>query len=378
MAKTITKPGKDKPVKKTPPKKKDVPETPGIIEAEVVKEENIEVMEPTTGAISVPIRKETPGVALTTLEDLSRFSQAIAKSGMFPGIQDQFQALAVIEMGREIGLKPMIALQVIDVIPTKRGGVLYIRGRALAALAKESGINIEVLRKDTKGCQLKFSRGNEPPHTASFTEDDAKRAGLLSKDNYMNYPEDQYYWRAIARGLKVFAPGLALGLDTAEEIADGLPDLITKDKKGKKEKPEKEQPTVVITKEKPGKVEEPPKEEAPDPEPPPEEPKEPDTSSAYAIEFEDTIKEIKMRLEKAEIKEQRFKKYLHEELQPLKPDRSFVDINKHGHLSFHHGKLDDLKIILSHFDWFCGEYVASKTFEESAKDTPPGMSKDPI
>lgn len=372
MGKTITKPGKDKPVKKTTPKEKKVAEKPEIIEAEVVKEESIEVMEPTAGAISVPVRKETHAIALTNLDDLMRFSKAMSKSGMFSSIQDEFQALSVIEMGREIGLKPIVSLQTIAVIK----GRLCIYTQALAALAMENGVRFEIIKKDVDGCTVKLSReGQEGTHTASFTRDDAKRAGLLGKDNYMNYPEDMFYWRAMSRGIKVFDPGLALGLSTAEEM-DGLPGLIDKDRK--EAKPEKEKPTVVIKKEKPEKIEESPKEEAPAPEPPPEEPKEPDTSSEYAIEFESTIKDIKFRLEEKEIKEQLFKKYLHEELQPVKPDRSFVDINEHGHLSFHKGKMDDLKIILAHFDWFCGEYVASKTFEESAKDTPLGMSKDPI
>lgn len=387
MGKTITKPGKEKPVKKPLPKEKVVEEVKDEVvenykefQKKEIEEETAVIVQPVAEITSLPVRRETTAVALTNLDDLMRFSKAIAMSGMFPGIQDEFQAISVIELGRSIGLKPMIALQVIDVIPTKKGGVLCIRGRALAALAKEAGINIEVLKKDTKGCQLRFSRGNEPPYTASFTEEDAKRAGLLSKDNYMNYPEEMYYWRAIKKGVDVFDPGLALGLSTSEEI-EGLTGLIDKDRKAPK--PEKEKPTVVIKKEKPEKVEVAPEPESeapsgssaptpeePAPEPPPEETEEPDTSKEYALEFENTIKEIKMRLEKAEIKEQIFKKYLKEELQPVKPDRSFVDINKYGHLSFHHGKLEDLKVILAHFEWFCEEYKASKTFEESASDKP--------
>lgn len=372
---SIQKPGK-KPEKKTQAKKKATEKEKSVDEIKEEYEKSVSSAIRSESKLEVipanlPVKKETPGVALTTLEDLSRFSQAIAKSGMFPGIQDQFQALSVIEYGRELGLKPIVSLQTMTVIK----GRLCIYTQALAAMAMDNGISIEVIKKDTKGCTLKFSRaGQEVSHTASFTEDDAKRAGLLGKDNYMNYPEDMYYWRAVARGVKVFAPGLALGLNTAEEL-DGLPDLISKDKKKKKEKPAEDVKTVTIVKEKPEPEPEEEKEEEPAPEPPPKEPKEPDTSSEHALEFEETIKDIKMRLEKAEIKEQLFKKYLHEELQPVKPDRSFVQPNQYGHLSFHSGKLDDLKIILAHFEWFCGEYVMSKTFEESAKDKP---AVDPI
>lgn len=370
--KTIQKPGKEKPVKKTMAKKKAVEKE---VKVEIDKGKGHVELNPTAPSITptLPVKKETSSVALTNLDDLMRFSKAMSKSGMFPGIQDEFQALSVIEYGREIGLKPIVSLQTMTVIK----GRLCIFTQALAALAKEDGITIEVVEKNTKGCTVRLFRlGSQSSYTSSFTEEDAKRAGLLSKDNYMNYPEDMYYCRAVSRGVKVFAPGLALGLHTAEELDEGLPGLIDKDRK--EPKPEKEQPTVVIKKEKAEKVEEAPEEEeeeeAPAPEPPEEEEKEPDNSAGYALEFEDTIKEIKMRLEKAGIKEQLFKKYLHEELQPVKPDRCFVDINEFGHLSFHKGKMDDLKVILAHFKWFCEEYVTSKTFEESDKE----KTEDPI
>ena len=361
----IQKPKKKKTAGRKPAKKKPVKKTAETQKPERLKADDSE-------AIKAVVKRESKPVAISTVNELMTFAEAISKSGMFPGIEDKFQAASVIEYGKEIGLKPIISLQIISVIPTKRGGVLCIEGRALAALAKENGINIKILQKDTDGCKLEFSRADEPAHIASFTREDAKRAGLLSKDNYVKYPEDMFYWRAIARGVKVFDPGLALGLTTAEEIDDMQASIGTIS--DKQEQPEAKVPTVEIVKSK----DQPPEEkEDPGAEPPPEEPEE-EEGGEHALDFENTIKEIKMNLEKAEIDERLFKKYLHEELQPLKPERSFVDINQFGHVSFHKGKLDDLKLIIAHFGWITEQFHDSKTFEEAGKETPPGVERDPL
>ena len=41
---------------------------------------------------------------------------------------------------------------------------------------------------------------------ASFAEADAKRAGLAGKDNYVGYPSDMYFNRALARAQRRYAP----------------------------------------------------------------------------------------------------------------------------------------------------------------------------
>ncbi len=159
---------------------------------------------------------QRPAIAhMPKMDDLMALGKALAKSKMFPDCEDEFAAVAKIEYGRELGLKPVISLQIIHVIK----GRLGIESKALLALAKENGIKVEVLQKDKKGCKLKFSRGEES-HTDSFTEEDAKRANLLYKDNWKTFPEEMYSWRCVAKGLRFFDPGLALGLYTTEELVE--------------------------------------------------------------------------------------------------------------------------------------------------------------
>jgi len=164
-------------------------------------------------AQEVAIRRRPAVTHMPNVNDLMMLGKALAKSSMFPDCKDEFAAIAKIEYGRELGLMPVISLQTIHVIK----GRLGIESKALLALAKENGIKVEVLQKDKKGCKLKFSRGGES-HTDSFMEEDAKRANLLYKDNYKMYPEEMYLWRCVAKGLRFFDPGLALGLYTTEEL----------------------------------------------------------------------------------------------------------------------------------------------------------------
>ena len=79
----------------------------------------------------------------------------------------------------------------------------------------DDGCTVEILRRAADG---KFS----PEGQASFTQDDAKRAGLLDKDNYKNYPSDMYFARALGRAQRRFAPDVfSQPVYTPEEIGSG-------------------------------------------------------------------------------------------------------------------------------------------------------------
>jgi len=316
---------------KTKPKPKPKKKPEKVIEAEVVEEKPAE-----TRIVKV----------MPDSEELMNLSDTFAKSGMFPSITNKFEAAAVIEYGREIGLKPIISLQTISVIK----GKLSIESKALYALALLKGINVKFVKKDAKGCTLEFSKKGRAAYTTSFTEEDAKRAGLDTKDNYMKYPEEMYFNRCISKGLRAFDPGVLLGIYTVEEMDDFSDSpLIRKEPEEAKE--EQEKVTFTKTKESP----------TPEPEPPVEEdPK----------EKEDVVEILKKYMEENKIDPKLFKKYLSEELQPKKPDRVFVGL-KFGHWSLTEGKLEDLKLLHKNMDLVVKQYLNSETFEKEAKKIKP-------
>jgi len=344
------------PAKKTTKTKKKDETKEKIIDAKIVEEEK---------AIETKIVKVLPDSA-----ELMTLADTFAKSGMFPAITNQYEAAAVIEYGRELGLKPIISLQTISVIK----GRLSIESKALYALALDKGVKIKIVKKDDKGCTLEFSKKGREPYTTSFTHEDAKRAGLHTKDSYMKYPEEMYFNRCISKGLRAFDPGILLGVYTSEEMEDFSDSPLAKPAITKEpEKPEQEKPkvTIAFTKTK----------DQPLPEPATEAEKEEKpaevATSAEATEKEALVKEIKAHLKEAGVDERIFKKWLGEELQPTKPDREFVGL-KFGNYSLTEGKLEDLELLKKNMEWAISEYLESKTFKEELQKEEPDEKKDEV
>jgi len=348
------------PTKKTKTTPKPKPKTEEkIIEGEQVVEEK---------TLETRIVKVMPDSA-----ELMNLADIFAKSAMFPAITNQYEAAAVIEYieyGRELGLKPIISLQTISVIK----GRLSIESKALYALALDKGVNVKIVKKDDKGCTLEFSKKGREPYTTSFTQEDAKRAGLNTKDPYMKYPEEMYFNRCISKGLRAFDPGIFLGVYTSEEMEDFSGSPLAKAPTTKEpEKAEEEKEKVTFIKDK----------DQPEPEPATEPEKEEKpaevATSAEATEKEALVTEIKAILKQGAIDERLFKKWLGEELQPIKPDREFVGL-KFGNYSLTEGKFEDLKLLKQHMEWAVGEYLVSETFKEELQKEEPDEEKkeDPL
>ncbi|GAH75964.1 unnamed protein product, partial [marine sediment metagenome] len=200
-------------------------------------------------------------------------------------------------------------------------------------MAIDKGVHLEVLSKTNKGCKLRFSRKGQKDHIEEYTEEDAKRAGLLGKDNWMKHPTNMYFSRCVKNGLQSFDARLSLGLSTVEEMEDeGIVDIL-KPPSEKEEKPpepeEEKKPQVSFTKTKDQPVAEPEKEEKP-----PEPPAPPGESEARDKEL--VVEDIKTYLDGGKVDKKLFKKWLGEELQPSKPDREFVGL-KFGNWSFYRG-----------------------------------------
>jgi hypothetical protein len=352
---------KIRPQPRKAPKKK----TEEVLEGVLVEEPGVKERAPETKIVQV----------MPNYEQLMNLSDVFSKAGLFPGIENQYQAAAVIQLGQEIDLPPMAALRNIYVIPSKRGSTLCIKSEALLALAIKKGVRVEVLSKSNKGCRLKFSRKGQRDHIEEFTEEQARRAGLLGKDNWMKHPTNMYLWRCVKNGLQVFDARLSLGLNTVEEMEDeGLVNIIQPPSKEEEKPPEPEeekkgQVTFTKTKDQPVAAAEPVKEEKP-PEP---------ESNIEEKQREIVAGDIKEYLVGASIDTRLFKLWLGEELQPTKPDRQFVGL-KFNNWSFNEGKLDDLKLIKDNMGWAVEKFFESKTFKDEAAKKEPDepKSEDPL
>jgi len=164
-------------------------------------------------------------IHLRSWEEIERFAVKAAKSGMVPqAYQNKPDAIVIaVQMGSELGLPPMQALQNIAVIQ----GRPAVFGDAMPALCRASGV-AKSIREWSKGdgdaltyyCEA--VRKDDPnPVTGKFSVADAKKAGLWGKAG----PWTQYAGRMLqmrARGfcLRDAFPDVLRGLISAEEASD--------------------------------------------------------------------------------------------------------------------------------------------------------------
>jgi hypothetical protein len=155
-----------------------------------------------------------------------QFSEMLAGSNMVPkAYQGKPQDILVcVQWGYEIGLAPMQALQNIAVI----NGKPSVYGDAAMALVQASPVcdNIEEYFEGEEGsgkyrAVCVAHRKGRQPVTATFSVEDAKRAGLWGKQGpWQAYPKRMLQMRARGFALRDAFPDVLKGLITAEEAQD--------------------------------------------------------------------------------------------------------------------------------------------------------------
>ncbi len=162
-------------------------------------------------------------LAPRTLSEAMDFAKMMAESELVP---KHFRGkpadvLIAVQMGAEIGLAPMAAIQNVAVINGKPG--MY--GDAGKAVLLANGCIIDEddvpIVKQQGFARCKITRKGRPPVERTFSEADAKTAGLWNKEGpWRTYPYRQMAWRAFWFAARDAAADLLKGLGGAEELAD--------------------------------------------------------------------------------------------------------------------------------------------------------------
>jgi hypothetical protein len=164
-------------------------------------------------------------------------AKALQASGYFKDVTSQAQAIVKVMAGAELGLPPFAAMSGIHIIQGKP----VLGANVLATLVKnDPRYNYKIVVCDNKNCELAWFEDGKQVGVSAFSWDEAKTAGLTSKDNWIKYPSDMLFARAISRGARRFAPGIfggspvytpdELGVETDAEgyidstVRDVLPD----------------------------------------------------------------------------------------------------------------------------------------------------------
>ena len=181
------------------------------------------------------------GFAPATITEAIQFSEMLAKSAMVP---KQYQGkpediMVAVQWGYEIGLAPLQALQNISVI----NGKPSVYGDAAMALVQASplceGVEEFIEGEGTTNpvAVCVAHRKGRKPVRATFSVEDAKRAGLWGKQGpWQAYPKRMMQMRARGFALRDAFPDVLKGLITAEEAQDypaeinhsNLPKVATK------------------------------------------------------------------------------------------------------------------------------------------------------
>lgn len=159
-----------------------------------------------------------------SFNELAQFSNMAAKSAMVPPSfrNKPEDIMLAVQMGSELGLAPMQALQNIAVINNRPS----VWGDALIGLCRASA-NCEDIAEKMEGegeamvatCMAK--RRGASPVVARFSVADAKKAGLWGKAGpWQQYPARMLQLRARGFALRDAFPDVLRGLISAEEAQD--------------------------------------------------------------------------------------------------------------------------------------------------------------
>ena len=161
---------------------------------------------------------------LTNSAEMMRFASQVITSGLAPAsFKTPAQVLVAMQMGAELGLKPMASLQHIAVI----SGRPSIYGKAVAGVVMRSGL-CEDWREFIDGegekltavCRAK-RKGLPEWKEARFSYEDAKRAGLLGKSGpWTQYFRDMLGHKARARCFGTLFADVLCGLPVMEDVRE--------------------------------------------------------------------------------------------------------------------------------------------------------------
>jgi hypothetical protein len=155
----------------------------------------------------------------STLADIERMAQSVAKSGLFPGMKTQEQAMALMLLAHAEGMHPAIAARDYDVIqgrPAKKA-------EAMMRDFMRSGGAIEWHELSDAVAEATFSHPQGGKLKLRWDMDRASKAGLGGKPMWKQWPRQMLRARLISEGVRTVFPLATSGMYVPEEVQDFSP-----------------------------------------------------------------------------------------------------------------------------------------------------------
>lgn len=167
------------------------------------------------------------GLMPVNYSDKFGLAKILSKSGLVPQSLDTPEKVFIaLQMGHELGLSPMVAVSNITAI----NGRPTLSADLMLALCRKHpdfvGVKIEAT---AAGCTVVLNRrnadGSVDSFTSTFSEEDAKRAGLLNKKGpWQEYRPRMYRARSLAFACRDAFSDVLAGLLSKEEAIDIAPE----------------------------------------------------------------------------------------------------------------------------------------------------------
>lgn len=164
-----------------------------------------------------------------SLDEAMQYADVIAKSDIVPQEYkgNPGNVLIAIQMGLELGLPPLQALQNVAVI----NGRPCVWGDSLLAIARAHP-SCEYIHEETDEqamiARCRIKRRGEPEQVRTYSKADAEQAGLWNKQGpWQTYPKRMLQMRARGFAVRDVFPDALRGVALAEEAQDTPPRDVT-------------------------------------------------------------------------------------------------------------------------------------------------------
>jgi len=154
----------------------------------------------------------------TELDYAKEVGKMVVKSGKWPKDWTEDTVAILVMYARDLGIHPVKALMNgFDIIQ----GKISMKPILMADMIRKSGGSIQILQNDDVACVLKGTRkDNGDTCTIKFSYEDAKKAGLTSKENWNKWRSDMLYSRAMGRLARQLWTDVIGGAYTDGEMED--------------------------------------------------------------------------------------------------------------------------------------------------------------
>ena len=160
------------------------------------------------------------GLQPRSVEEATQVATYLYQSGFFPNLNGAQAAFALILHGQEMGVGAMQSLRSFHVIK----GKVCASSLFLVALCKADKTGVceyfRCAQSDEKSATWETRERGAEPMRVAFTIEQARKAGLVGKDNWRMYPEDMLNARASARLARLVYPQIISGMYATEEMGD--------------------------------------------------------------------------------------------------------------------------------------------------------------